>query len=175
METADRILQFLREMGTDLPHSERENIATAFREILLNAIEHGASIYVHTTVEQLARVEGHASPAREETAGGRYVVEARDRHTQLRAQTPRHSGEQRIGKADDVRLRLRFQEGDELLEFSHLMAFFAAQHGDRDVAEIRGAREPIVLPNVTRKPVNSQPLGWVFNSQSIAIPEIERA
>lgn len=42
METADRILQFLREMGTDLPHSERENIATAFREILLNAIEHGA-------------------------------------------------------------------------------------------------------------------------------------
>lgn len=41
METADRILQFLREMGTDLPPAERENIATAFREILLNAIEHG--------------------------------------------------------------------------------------------------------------------------------------
>lgn len=41
METADRILQFLREMGTDLTPSERENIAVAFREILLNAIEHG--------------------------------------------------------------------------------------------------------------------------------------
>jgi len=41
METADRILQFLREMGTDLPPSEREDVATAFREILLNAIEHG--------------------------------------------------------------------------------------------------------------------------------------
>jgi len=40
-ETADRILQFLREIAMDLPAKERENIATAFREILLNAIEHG--------------------------------------------------------------------------------------------------------------------------------------
>jgi CheY-like chemotaxis protein len=42
METADRILQFLREMVTTLPARERENVAAAFREILLNAIEHGA-------------------------------------------------------------------------------------------------------------------------------------
>jgi DNA-binding response OmpR family regulator len=42
METADRILQFLREMGMTLPAAEQENIAMAFREILLNAIEHGA-------------------------------------------------------------------------------------------------------------------------------------
>lgn len=41
METADRILQFLREMGTGLPALEQEHIATAFREILLNAVEHG--------------------------------------------------------------------------------------------------------------------------------------
>ena len=41
METADRILQFLRELGIGLPASEQENIARAFREILLNAIEHG--------------------------------------------------------------------------------------------------------------------------------------
>ncbi len=40
-ETADRILQFLREMGMTLPPAEQENIAMAFREILLNAIEHG--------------------------------------------------------------------------------------------------------------------------------------
>jgi DNA-binding response OmpR family regulator len=40
-ETADRILQFLREIAVDLPAKERENIATAFREILSNAIEHG--------------------------------------------------------------------------------------------------------------------------------------
>jgi CheY-like chemotaxis protein/anti-sigma regulatory factor (Ser/Thr protein kinase) len=42
IETADRILQFLRELGMDLPATEKEKIATAFREILLNAIEHGA-------------------------------------------------------------------------------------------------------------------------------------
>jgi CheY-like chemotaxis protein/anti-sigma regulatory factor (Ser/Thr protein kinase) len=41
METADRILHFLREMKTGLPFAEEENIAMAFREILLNAIEHG--------------------------------------------------------------------------------------------------------------------------------------
>jgi len=41
METADRIVQFLRELAKDLPQTERENIASAFREILVNAIEHG--------------------------------------------------------------------------------------------------------------------------------------
>lgn len=41
LETADRLLQFLREMETDLPAQDREDIATAFRELLLNAIEHG--------------------------------------------------------------------------------------------------------------------------------------
>ncbi len=41
MLTADRLLQFLREMKIDLPPKEQEDIAVAFREILLNAIEHG--------------------------------------------------------------------------------------------------------------------------------------
>jgi DNA-binding response OmpR family regulator len=41
MEAADRIVQFLRELAKDLPQAERENIASAFREILVNAIEHG--------------------------------------------------------------------------------------------------------------------------------------
>jgi len=41
MEAADRIVQFLRELAKDLPQTERENIASAFREILVNAIEHG--------------------------------------------------------------------------------------------------------------------------------------
>lgn len=40
--TADRLLQFMREMKMDLPVGERENIASAFREMLMNAIEHGA-------------------------------------------------------------------------------------------------------------------------------------
>jgi DNA-binding response OmpR family regulator len=42
IETADRIVQFIREIGVGLPHRDQEHIATAFREILLNAIEHGA-------------------------------------------------------------------------------------------------------------------------------------
>ncbi len=41
MEAADRIVQFLRELAKDVPPPERENIASAFREILVNAIEHG--------------------------------------------------------------------------------------------------------------------------------------
>jgi anti-sigma regulatory factor (Ser/Thr protein kinase) len=41
METADRLMQFVREMEMDFPPRERENIAAAFRELLMNAIEHG--------------------------------------------------------------------------------------------------------------------------------------
>jgi CheY-like chemotaxis protein/anti-sigma regulatory factor (Ser/Thr protein kinase) len=40
-ETGDRILQFLKEMGMDLAPEEQDVIATAFRELLMNAIEHG--------------------------------------------------------------------------------------------------------------------------------------
>lgn len=40
MATANRLIQFYRE-ASDLPDSETEEVAAAFREILLNAIEHG--------------------------------------------------------------------------------------------------------------------------------------
>jgi DNA-binding NarL/FixJ family response regulator len=40
-QTADRLIQFLREI-VDLPEAESNAVAIAFREILLNAIEHGA-------------------------------------------------------------------------------------------------------------------------------------
>jgi DNA-binding response OmpR family regulator len=39
--TANRLIQFYRE-ASDLPDAETEEVASAFREILLNAIEHGA-------------------------------------------------------------------------------------------------------------------------------------
>jgi len=42
IETAGRIVQFIRELGMDLPAAEQDRVTTAFREILLNAIEHGA-------------------------------------------------------------------------------------------------------------------------------------
>jgi DNA-binding response OmpR family regulator len=41
LETAGRIVQYIRELGMDLPPAEQEQVTTAFREILLNAIEHG--------------------------------------------------------------------------------------------------------------------------------------
>jgi anti-sigma regulatory factor (Ser/Thr protein kinase) len=39
--TADRLLQFFHEI-VNLPEEEKHNVASAFREMLLNAIEHGA-------------------------------------------------------------------------------------------------------------------------------------
>jgi DNA-binding NarL/FixJ family response regulator/anti-sigma regulatory factor (Ser/Thr protein kinase) len=39
--TADRLLQFFHEI-VDLPEDEKHDVASAFREMLLNAIEHGA-------------------------------------------------------------------------------------------------------------------------------------
>lgn len=41
LQAAGRALQFVREMDAELPEGERESVAMAFREILLNAIEHG--------------------------------------------------------------------------------------------------------------------------------------
>jgi hypothetical protein len=41
LKTADRLLQFIHEIA-DLAQKEREAAGTAFRELLMNAIEHGA-------------------------------------------------------------------------------------------------------------------------------------
>ena len=49
--TAERLLQFMRELEMDLPVDERESIGTAFREMLLNAIEHGAGFDPSKTID----------------------------------------------------------------------------------------------------------------------------
>jgi anti-sigma regulatory factor (Ser/Thr protein kinase)/ActR/RegA family two-component response regulator len=41
LKTADRLLQFIQEIA-ELPAAEKEAVGTAFREVLINAIEHGA-------------------------------------------------------------------------------------------------------------------------------------
>jgi DNA-binding NarL/FixJ family response regulator len=41
LEAADRTTHFLREMQADLPTHTRDDVASAFRELLMNAIEHG--------------------------------------------------------------------------------------------------------------------------------------
>jgi len=56
--TADRLVQFLRGVG-DLPTAEKDEIASAAQEILLNAMEHGANFdpsqYVEVAFVRLRR------------------------------------------------------------------------------------------------------------------------
>lgn len=49
--TADRLLQFFRELDTPLSDAERGDVATALREMLLNAIEHGGHFDPNQTVK----------------------------------------------------------------------------------------------------------------------------
>jgi len=65
LATANRLLQFYRE-ASDLPDAETEEVAAAFREILINAMEHGAHFdpsqhvevsYVRTKRMVLCRVK----------------------------------------------------------------------------------------------------------------------
>src|SRR5271166_3115650 len=44
LATADRLSQFVRELPSDLDPEEREHVATAFRELLMNAVEHGGHL-----------------------------------------------------------------------------------------------------------------------------------
>jgi DNA-binding NarL/FixJ family response regulator len=41
LDTADRATQFLREFESDIPAAKRDDISSAFRELVMNAIEHG--------------------------------------------------------------------------------------------------------------------------------------
>ncbi len=50
VKTAERLVHFLNEIS-DLPAPERDQVATAFREILLNAIEHGGRLDPNQYVE----------------------------------------------------------------------------------------------------------------------------
>jgi len=50
LKTADRLVHFLNEIA-ELPDPERGQVATAFREMLLNAIEHGGQLDPNRYVE----------------------------------------------------------------------------------------------------------------------------
>ena len=50
VKTADRLVQFLHEIA-ELPDTERQEVGTAFREMLLNAIEHGGGLDPNNYVE----------------------------------------------------------------------------------------------------------------------------
>ncbi len=51
LATADRLAQFVRELPSDLDPELREQIATAFRELLMNAVEHGGHLDPNKTVD----------------------------------------------------------------------------------------------------------------------------
>src|SRR5215813_3280103 len=52
--TADRLLRFMTEFRSDLEDPDRSSLLTAFREILLNAIEHGAGFDSEKVIEVVA-------------------------------------------------------------------------------------------------------------------------
>jgi anti-sigma regulatory factor (Ser/Thr protein kinase) len=57
--TADRLTRFMTEYRSDLPSAERDLLMTAFREMLINAMEHGAGFdpekVIEVTAAQTAR------------------------------------------------------------------------------------------------------------------------
>jgi CheY-like chemotaxis protein/anti-sigma regulatory factor (Ser/Thr protein kinase) len=50
-QTADRLVRFLREIQLNLPPEEENDIVFAFRELLMNAIEHGGKLDPEKKVE----------------------------------------------------------------------------------------------------------------------------
>jgi anti-sigma regulatory factor (Ser/Thr protein kinase) len=52
--TAERLVTFLSELRSELPDPDRQDLMLAFREILLNAMEHGASFNPDQVVEVAA-------------------------------------------------------------------------------------------------------------------------
>jgi anti-sigma regulatory factor (Ser/Thr protein kinase) len=52
--TADRLVRFMTELRSDLPDPDRFTLLTAFREILLNAMEHGAGFDPEKVIEVAA-------------------------------------------------------------------------------------------------------------------------
>jgi len=52
--TAERLTRFLSEFETTLPEADRDLLITAFREMLLNAMEHGAGFDADRVIEVTA-------------------------------------------------------------------------------------------------------------------------
>ena len=52
--TADRLVHFMGEMRRDIPEGERDELLIAFREMLLNAMEHGAGFNPEKVIEVTA-------------------------------------------------------------------------------------------------------------------------
>lgn len=73
--TADRLIQFINEIADDLPHQEKSDLATAFREMLLNAIEHGGHFNPEEYVEIQYLRSGRAVSCRIRDPGKGFSLE----------------------------------------------------------------------------------------------------
>lgn len=138
LETADRLVQFMREMRMELPEQEREDVATAFRELLLNAIEHGGQgdprkklwvSYVRTTRALIYYIQdpgkGFSFDHLAHAAVGN-PVEAPFEHTQVRAQAGMRAGGFGILVARNLVDELIYNEkGNEVL----LIKYYRPQNG----------------------------------------------
>jgi anti-sigma regulatory factor (Ser/Thr protein kinase)/ActR/RegA family two-component response regulator len=58
--TAERVVRFMAEMQSGVPDDERDQLILAFREMLLNAMEHGAGFDEEKTIEVTAARTGRA-------------------------------------------------------------------------------------------------------------------
>lgn len=74
MITAERLLQFMREV-VDLPHEELRNVGLAFREMLLNAMEHGGNFDPEKYVEICYVRTRHVVMARIKDPGDGFTLE----------------------------------------------------------------------------------------------------
>ena len=74
MVTAERLLQFLREI-TDLPDEELHDVGMAFREMLLNAMEHGGHFDPEKYVEVCYVRTRHVVMARIKDPGDGFTLE----------------------------------------------------------------------------------------------------
>lgn len=52
--TAERLVAFLKELQSELPESPRDELMSAFREILMNAVEHGAGFHPAKVIDVAA-------------------------------------------------------------------------------------------------------------------------
>lgn len=58
--TAERLVRFMTEYRSDVPEGERDLLMTAFREMLMNAMEHGAGFDPEKVIEVSAARTGRA-------------------------------------------------------------------------------------------------------------------
>src|SRR5262249_50272165 len=76
MATANRLVQFLRSVkDPEIPEEDRENVASAFREILLNAMEHGGHFNPSQYVEISYVRARHAVACRVKDPGAGFALE----------------------------------------------------------------------------------------------------